>query len=62
MNIALQAQRDQMNAGFEKRMKINELKVEKQKLKTTIEETRESTCAIESIKAHALILSEELTA
>jgi galactokinase/mevalonate kinase-like predicted kinase len=66
MNRSLQAQRDQMNVEFEKRMKIqwdthrNELEVEKQKLKTTIEETRASTCTVESIKAHALALSEEL--
>jgi hypothetical protein len=57
MNKSLQAQRDQMNAKFEKRMKIqwdthnNKLEEKKQKLKTTIEETRASTCTVESIKA-----------
>ena len=39
----------------------NELEAEKKKLKETIEETKASTCTVESIKTKALVLSEELT-
>jgi hypothetical protein len=66
INGSLQAQRDHLNEEFEKRMQIlwdthrNELEVERHKLNTTLENTRASTCTVESIKAQALASNKKI--
>jgi hypothetical protein len=66
INASLQAQRDHLNEEFEERIQIlwdthgNELEVERYKLNSSLENTRASKCTLESIKAQALAINEDL--